>query len=96
MLRTLLTEAEDLRRTGSAALDLAYIAAGRLDGFFEIGLKPWDMVAGCLLVREAGGQFADFSGRAGIPASGNLIAANHMLVPAIVKAFEPILPEDLR
>jgi myo-inositol-1(or 4)-monophosphatase len=96
MLRALLAEAEDVRRTGSAALDLAYVAAGRLDGFFEIGLKPWDMVAGCLLVREAGGHFADFSGRGGIPASGNLIAGNHMLVPAMAKAFEPILPEDLR
>jgi myo-inositol-1(or 4)-monophosphatase len=96
MLRALLAEAEDLRRTGSASLDLAYVAAGRLDGFFEIGLKPWDMVAGCLLVREAGGHFADFSGRAGIPANGNLIAANHLLVAAMVKTFEPILPPELR
>ena len=96
MLKALLREAEDVRRTGSAALDLAYVAAGRLDAFFEIGLKPWDMTAGCLLVREAGGQFADFTGKAGIPASGNLIAANHYLVPAIVRAFDPLLPAELR
>ena len=49
MTRALLREAEDIRRTGSAALDIAYVAAGRLDGFYEIGLKPWDMAAGCLL-----------------------------------------------
>ncbi len=57
MTRALLTQAEDIRRSGSAALDLAYTAAGRYDGFFEIGLKPWDMAAGALLVREAGGQY---------------------------------------
>ena len=96
MTRALLAEAEDIRRTGSAALDLAYVAAGRLDGFFEIGLKPWDMTAGCLLVREAGGHYADFTGQPGIPASGNLIAGNHHLVAAIVRAIAPALPADLR
>jgi len=73
MTRALLREAEDIRRTGSAALDLAYVAANRLDGYFEIGLKPWDMAAGCLLVREAGGKFCDFSGRDGVPDSDLLI-----------------------
>ena len=96
MLKALLAEAEDVRRTGSAALDLAYVAAGRLDGFFEIGLKPWDMTAGCLLVREAGGHYTDFTGQAGIPASGNLVAANHLLVSAIVRALDPVLPAGLR
>jgi myo-inositol-1(or 4)-monophosphatase len=87
MTRALLQDAEDFRRTGSAALDLAYVAAGRLDGFFEIGLKPWDMTAGCLLVREAGGHYCDFAGRDGIPQSGNLVAGNHHLVAAMVKAI---------
>ena len=96
MTRALLGEAEDIRRTGSAALDLAYVAAGRLDGFFEIGLKPWDMTAGCLLVREAGGQYADFAGQTGIPANGNLIAANHLLVAAIARTIAPLLPAELR
>jgi myo-inositol-1(or 4)-monophosphatase len=96
MTRALLAEAEDIRRTGSAALDLAYVAAGRLDGFFEIGLKPWDMTAGCLLVREAGGQFSDFTGQSGMPANGNLIAANHLLVAAMVGAIAPTLPAELR
>jgi myo-inositol-1(or 4)-monophosphatase len=86
MTRALLAEAEDFRRTGSAALDLAYVAAGRLDGYFEIGLKPWDMVAGCLLVREAGGNFCDFAGKDGIiPANGNLIAGNHHVTAAMAK-----------
>ncbi len=92
----LLREAEDIRRTGSAALDLAYVAAGRLDGFFEIGLKPWDMTAGCLLVREAGGHFCDFTGQSGMPAGGNLIAANHLLAAAMVGAIAPVLPAELR
>ena len=89
MTRALLREAEDIRRTGSAALDLAYVAAGRLDGYFEIGLKPWDMAAGCLLVREAGGTFCDFAGREGIPASGNLVAGNLHVTAALVKAIAP-------
>ncbi|HMM58271.1 MAG: inositol monophosphatase [Xanthomonadales bacterium PRO7] len=83
--RALLREADDLRRTGSAALDLAYVAAGRLDGYFEPGLQPWDMAAGCLLVREAGGKFCDFAGRDGLPASGNLVAGNHYITAAMVK-----------
>jgi len=52
----------DLRRTGSAALDLAYVACGRCDGFWEVGLRPWDIAAGHVLVREAGGTISDFSG----------------------------------
>ena len=96
MTRALLSEAEDIRRTGSAALDLAYVAAGRLDGFYEIGLKPWDMTAGCLLVREAGGHYADFAGRQGIPESGNLIAGNHHVVAAMVRAIGPALREEWR
>ncbi|NKZ39693.1 MULTISPECIES: inositol monophosphatase family protein [Oleiagrimonas] len=97
MTRQLLTQAEDLRRTGSAALDLAYTAAGRFDGYFEIGLKPWDMAAGCLLVREAGGSFTDFAGRDGLPESGNLIAGNHHLVRAMVEiAGNTLTPKLLR
>ena len=89
MTRSMLAQAEDIRRTGSAALDLAYVAAGRVDGYFEIGLKPWDMTAGCLLVRESGGTFCDFAGREGIPASGNLVAGNHYITGAMVKAIAP-------
>jgi myo-inositol-1(or 4)-monophosphatase len=63
-LRELLRSIEDVRRTGSAALDLAYVACGRFDGYFESGVKPWDIAAGVLLVREAGGRICDFKGAA--------------------------------
>ena len=95
MTRVLLGKAEDLRRAGSAALDLAWTANGRLDGYFEIGLKPWDMAAGVLLVREAGGRYCDFAGRDGIPASGNLIAGNMHIVAQMVATVEKVLPPAL-
>lgn len=91
MTRALLAEAEDIRRSGSAALDLAYVAAGRFDGFFEIGLNVWDMAAGCVLVREAGGRYCDFVGRDGLPETGNIVAGNVSVVPAMVKAIAPEL-----
>ncbi|MFZ5635195.1 MAG: inositol monophosphatase family protein [Pseudomonadota bacterium] len=78
-IKSLLVHAEDIRRAGSAALDLAYVAAGRLDGFFEAGLHAWDVAAGVLLVREAGGRVCDFRGAALAPmhidAGGRQIAA---------------------
>jgi len=95
MTRALLVEAEDIRRTGSAALDISYVAAGRVDGFYEIGLKPWDMAAACVLVREAGGRYCDFSGRDGFPESGNLIAGNVSVANAMVKVIAPELPPIL-
>ena len=95
MMRALLGEAEDIRRTGSAALDLAYVAAGRLDGYFETGLYPWDMAAGILLVREAGGQCSDFAGKAGMPENGNLIAGNHFVAAAMAKVISAHSPPTL-
>ncbi|HEX7340357.1 MAG TPA: inositol monophosphatase family protein [Rhodanobacteraceae bacterium] len=95
MTRQLLTQAEDIRRTGSAALDLAYVAAGRFDGYFELGLKPWDIAAGCLLVREAGGTYTDMAGRDGLPESGHLIAGNHFLARAMTETARQTLPEGL-
>ncbi len=61
--RSFIERCHDVRRSGSAALDLAWVAAGRVDGFWELSLKPWDVAAGSLLVREAGGVVSDFSGR---------------------------------
>jgi len=87
MTRAILAQAEDIRRSGSAALDLAYTAAGRYDGYFEIGLKPWDLAAGVLLVHEAGGRYCDFAGRDGIPASGNIIAGNLHVASGLVEAI---------
>ena len=95
MLRALLGEAEDIRRTGSAALDLCYVAAGRLDGFFEIGLKPWDLAAGALIVREAGGRVTDFRGEAGFMQSGNVVAANLKVGDAMLAAIKPELSPEL-
>lgn len=67
----------DIRRAGSAALDLAYVAAGRLDGFFEIGLAPWDIAAGLLLITEAGGRVTGWPGDSTPPLStGRLLATN--------------------
>ncbi|MGH8183771.1 MAG: inositol monophosphatase family protein [Rhodanobacteraceae bacterium] len=96
MTRELLKRAEDIRRTGSAALDLAWTAAGRLDGYFETGLKIWDMAAGCLLVREAGGRYCNMTGKDGLPESGNLVAASHVLAEQIVEAIGPELSSELK
>jgi len=97
MTRAILGQAEDIRRSGSAALDLAYVAAGRYDGYFEIGLKPWDMAAGVLLVHEAGGRYCDFAGRDGIPESGNIVAGNLHVAKAMVDAIgQQATPELLK
>lgn len=65
-----------IRRAGAASLDLAYVAAGRLDAFWEIGLAPWDMAAGVLLIKEAGGLVSDFDGGEKFMESGNIVAGN--------------------
>jgi myo-inositol-1(or 4)-monophosphatase len=84
-LESLMEQAEDVRRTGSAALDLAYAACGRVDGYFEAGLKPWDIAAGVLLVREAGGKVCDFRGGGDFMAQGRLVAGNLKLCDALQK-----------
>lgn len=76
-----------VRRSGSAALDLAYVAAGRLDGFWEPGLKPWDTAAGALLVKEAGGVATDMFGEDYRPNQPNIVAANPKLYGLIFKAL---------
>jgi len=92
----LFTQCADFRRTGSAALDLAYVAAGRVDGYFEIGLKPWDFAAGELLVREAGGLVTDFVGAHGYMHSGNIVAGNPRVVKAILANMREELSEALK
>ena len=76
VLRDFMGRCRTLRRQGAAALDLAYVASGRLDGFFEIGLKPWDMAAGAVIVREAGGFVGDAAGGDRFMTTGNVVAAN--------------------
>ena len=79
-----------IRRLGSAALDLAYVAAGRVDGFWEIGLQPWDISAGVLLVREAGGFVGDLAGGDGFLESGDIVAANPKLFKSMIQAIRSV------
>jgi myo-inositol-1(or 4)-monophosphatase len=76
IFRELTQKCAGMRRPGAAALDLAYVACGRLDGFWEFGLSPWDMAAGTLLITEAGGLVGDLAGEHNYLATGNLVAGN--------------------
>jgi myo-inositol-1(or 4)-monophosphatase len=95
MLKTVMQSAAGVRRPGSAALDLAYVAAGRTDGFFEIGLKAWDTAAGSLLIREAGGLVGTLDG-AEYRQNGNIVAGNPRVFMQLVEALAPHLPAELR
>ena len=95
MLKTVMEQSAGVRRPGSAALDLAYVAAGRVDAFWEIGLKPWDTAAGTLLIQEAGGRIGTLSG--GIYAQGgNLVAGSPRPYEALVELLAPHLTDKLR
>jgi len=85
-----------IRRAGSAALDLAWVAAGRMDGFWELGLSSWDMAAGILLVREAGGIVTDFSGDGNYLETGNVVAAAPKLFPELFETIKRHLTADLK
>lgn len=85
--RTLLLKTSGIRRSGSASLDLAHVAAGRFDGFWELSLKSWDMAAGVLLVREAGGLVSDFEGGQDFLASGNIVAANSAVFNELLRVI---------
>ena len=76
MFRKVTPNCAGIRRPGAAALDLAYVAAGRFDGFWEMGLSPWDIAAGSLLIQEAGGLVGDFSGEGGYLESGEVVAGS--------------------
>ena len=84
-----------IRRMGSAALDLAYVAAGRTDGFWELGLSPWDIAGGTLLVREAGGFVGDWRGGDTFFKSGNIVAANPKVFKGMVQSLRPHLTEEI-
>ena len=96
MFRDLTQKTAGLRRAGSAALDLAYVAAGRLDGFWEFGLSPWDMAAGSLLIIEAGGLVGDLEGNGGHLESGNIVAGNPKIFSQLVQALAPHLTPALK
>jgi myo-inositol-1(or 4)-monophosphatase len=96
MLRAAIRETSGVRRPGAAALDLAYVAAGRLDGFWEIGLNIWDIAAGALMIQECGGIITDLAGRDGWQQSGNVVAGNPKIHEALLKLIEPHLTQDLK
>ena len=84
-LKDVMQNSHGIRRAGSAALDLAYVACGRLDGFWESDLQAWDIAAGTLLIQEAGGLVSDFNGEDKFMDNGNIIAANPKVFIALTK-----------
>ena len=86
-LRVFMSKSSGVRRAGAAALDLAYVACGRLDAFWELGLSQWDMAAGALLITEAGGLVADPSGEQDFMEKGDIVAATPKIFPAMLEAM---------
>ncbi len=96
MLRDMMKRTAGVRRPGAASLDLAYVAAGRLDGFWELGLGKWDMAAGALLVIEAGGLVGDLTGDENYMQSGNIVAAAPKVFVELLKTIAPHLTPALK
>ena len=89
MLKAVMQESAGIRRPGSAALDLCYVAAGRVGGFWEIGLNAWDIAAGALMIKEAGGRISDFRGTDGYLANGDVVGGNPKVYAALSKLLAP-------
>jgi myo-inositol-1(or 4)-monophosphatase len=83
-MQTVMAEVAGIRRTGSAAIDLAWTAAGRFDGYWERNIKPWDMAAGIVIMREAGGLVCDLDGGDNMLAAGDVLAANKDIQKALL------------
>ena len=96
MITALIEDCADFRRTGSAALDLCYVAAGRVDGYFEMGIKPWDCAAGELIVREAGGLVTDFIGGHSYLTSGHIVAGSSRITKQILNKLQPCLSDEFK
>ena len=96
MLRNIMETSSGVRRAGSSALDLAYVAAGRLDAIWEMGLAPWDIAAGALLVTEAGGTVTDLQGKDQYLKSGNVVAGNLKLLSELLQHLAPHLTPALK
>ena len=86
-LKKILIRAQGVRRAGAAAIDLCYVAAGRLDGFWEQGLKPWDTAAGSLIIQESGGIVSDFKGKPYNPFQKNIAASNPHIYHELIQAL---------
>ena len=95
MFDGIFAECADIRRAGTASLDLAYVAAGRMDGYWELGLKPWDLAAGELIAREAGALATDFVGGHNFYNSGNIVCGNPRVVKCLLAKIRDELPESL-
>jgi myo-inositol-1(or 4)-monophosphatase len=95
MLKSVMQETAGVRRPGSAALDMAYVAAGRVDAFWEIGLSPWDTAAGTLLIQEAGGHIGTLTGGE-FRQGGNVLTGSPKVYAALLELFAPLVPEELR
>jgi len=95
MLKAVMQETAGIRRPGAASLDLAYVAAGRIDGFWELGLSPWDTAAGTLLITEAGGRIGTLTGDE-YEQGGHVIAGSPKVFEALVERLSPFVPADLR
>ncbi|HEY1849994.1 MAG TPA: inositol monophosphatase family protein, partial [Candidatus Binataceae bacterium] len=91
-----MTRTQGVRRTGSAALDLAYVACGRTDGFWEFGLKQWDVAAGALMVEEAGGHVSNIDGSRLDIAGANIVASNGRLHQRMIETLTYARPEAER
>ncbi|MFY9327381.1 MAG: inositol monophosphatase family protein [Georgfuchsia sp.] len=96
IFRELAQKTAGMRRPGAASLDLAYVACGRLDGFWELGLAPWDMAAGTLLIAEAGGLVGDFSGESDYMNTGNIIGGSPKVFAQLVQIITPHLTAKLK
>ncbi len=96
MFRSLVGQTAGIRRAGAASLDLAYVAAGRFDAFWEFGLSEWDMAAGALLIQEAGGLVSDFSGGHEFLEKGQIVAGNTKCFKAVLTAIQPHLSPSLK
>jgi myo-inositol-1(or 4)-monophosphatase len=96
MMKAMIEQTAGLRRPGAAALDLAYVAAGFYDGFWEVGLNPWDVAAGSLLVQEAGGLIGDLAGEGDFLHGGQVICANPKVFAQMVTALAPFRNELTR
>ena len=94
LFKDLFLRCRGIRRAGAAVLDLSHVAAGRLDGFFELNLQPWDMAAGSLLVQEAGGRVTDFFGEPHCISRGNIIASSPVIHGYLVEAASRIFDRD--
>lgn len=96
MFKELTQKTAGIRRPGAASLDLAYVASGRFDGFWEMGLSPWDMAAGVLLIQEAGGLVSDLSGEANYLTTGNLVAGTPKIFGQLLPIIQAWRPAKLR